>query len=392
VLPVGADLHVDWWVVDGYGLGAPISNGHRLLSIDDAGRSRRGGADLILDQNLGATTEPYEWMPSKPDFLLGPRYALLRREIRDAARTLGPWRDRLVVVAGGSPSASVRARVDALVAELPLGRFQVLVLDGTADLPAALDGAGLALAAAGSVSWELCHLGVPMVLFAVAPNQEPLARELARHGAAIDAGQVATLHPKVGADLLVDLMADVERRRKMAEAAASIVDGRGAHRVATRLRSGLVELRSADMDDARSLFEWANDPATRSASFTTGAIEWNDHLHWLRGRLNSSSAYELIGSFRGSDLGVVRFDVEASQAVIGVTIAPEHRGRAWAAPLIDAASRWIGRNRDVESITARVKVDNLRSQRAFLAADFDADPSGGGPAELRYARRLRGWS
>ena len=79
----------DWAVLDGYRLGTDDEElvakaARRLLVIDDHGTGGDRGADLVVDQNLGATAAPYE-----AEALLGPRYALLRREFRSLAR-VGP--------------------------------------------------------------------------------------------------------------------------------------------------------------------------------------------------------------------------------------------------------------------------------------------------------------
>jgi UDP-2,4-diacetamido-2,4,6-trideoxy-beta-L-altropyranose hydrolase len=375
VVAVDADVgEVDWWAVDGYELGDGAVPGPRILSIDDHGRAGRTRADVVVDQNLGVTSEPY---PTGYR-LLGPRYALLRREI--ASATPGEQDEaerRVVVVAGGAPTSAVRRFVDAVVGTLDGVRVDRLT--GTDDVAAALAGAPVALAAAGSVTWELCRMGVPAVLFAAADNQRPVAAAAAGAGAAVD---VTDASPEAVAAVVVDLLADHDRRRAMAAAGTALVDGGGAARVVTRLRSSLVDLRPATMDDADLLLAWANDAATRAASFSSAPIERSDHVAWLARRLRSADAFQLV-----ADVGVVRFDVEGADAEISVAVAPERRGGSWAGPLIDAGCRWLGAARpDVARVVARIKATNVASQRAFAAADFDLEPLPGAEGEVRYAR------
>jgi UDP-2,4-diacetamido-2,4,6-trideoxy-beta-L-altropyranose hydrolase len=381
VVGLDADVgDVDWWVVDGYGFGDGAVPGPRILSIDDHGRAGRTRADVVVDQNLGAVAGPYP----KGSRLLGPRYALLRREIATAVPSTqeAPER-RVVVVAGGAPAPDARRFVDEVVEELD--GVRVDVLDGGDDVAAALAGAPVALAAAGSVTWELCHMGVPAVLFAAADNQRPVAAAVARHGAAVD---VTGASPSDVAAAVADLVSDHDRRRVMAATGATLVDGKGAARVVTRLRAALVDLRPATMDDVDLLLAWANDPATREASFSSAPIGRDEHVAWLERRLRSADAFQLV-----ADVGVVRFDVDGDEAVISVVVAPERRGGSWAGALIDAGCRWVSAARpDVTRVVARIKATNEASQRAFAAADFDPVPLPDVDGEVRYARPPDGWS
>ncbi len=76
-----------------------------------------------------------------------------------------------------------------------------------------------------------------------------------------------------------------------------------------------------------------------------------------------------------------------------MVVAPDRRGQHLAGALIDAgvrrAVRDLGGGGGLE-VLARIKLDNLASQRAFVAADFDLVPDAAGEAQgwLRYTRQL----
>jgi UDP-2,4-diacetamido-2,4,6-trideoxy-beta-L-altropyranose hydrolase len=380
----------DWWVVDGYQLDASDrpTTGCRVLLVDDHDTTGTAGAgaSLALDQNLGADAARY---PLAAGALAGPRYALLRRAFTDARteRSTRPTALRLVVILGGAPSPEVRALGEAVAADPQLGTLDIRVLGGSDDVPAELAVADLALAAAGTVSWELCCMGVPVVLVAVAPNQEPVAAHLASIGAALradaDAANVVAA--------LADLAHDPERRSVMSRVGPSLVDGAGARRVVARLRSELLDMRDVTVGDARLLHDWGNDPSTRSASFSSEPIAWDEHVTWLEERLGRPSATSLLAvDGDGTPVGLVRFDdTEPGAAEIGVTVAPLRRGEGWGGALIDAGVRRWARARGPVRVDARIKVGNVASERAFVDADFDPAPSGV-PGVLRYARSLDG--
>ena len=77
--------YVDWIIVDHYGLDhrwetALRKKCHKIMCIDDLA-NRIHNCDLLLDQNLGRTTNDYKSLvPIHSIQILGPHYALLRPE------------------------------------------------------------------------------------------------------------------------------------------------------------------------------------------------------------------------------------------------------------------------------------------------------------------------
>jgi spore coat polysaccharide biosynthesis predicted glycosyltransferase SpsG/RimJ/RimL family protein N-acetyltransferase len=392
-----------WWVVDGYDLDATgHPRGAHLARIDDHGRSPRIGAEVVLDQNLGATAAPYQG--ELADLLLGTRYALLRRELVEVApvargreRHLASGPPTTVVVAmGGVPDPSVRAWFDAVVRQLAAdGALELEVLSGAQDPVPAYAAAGLALAPAGSTAWELALFGVPAVLVAVAENQEPLGEAIAERGAGRYLGPVDEVTPATAAAEVRRVAVDLAQRDDLAEAAAELVDGRGAARVATRLRAGLLALRPVGADDAAVVHRLNDDPASRAASRSTAPIPWADHQRWFAARLADPRAHLYLAHDGGGELvGLVRFQIDeaAPVAEVGVVVAVERRRRGWGGPLVDAGVRRLlqdlaaaGAPDAVLRIDAHVRAENRGSQEAFLDADFDR-ASAEVPGWLRYAR------
>src|SRR5258705_1195151 len=145
---------------------------------------------------------------------MGPRYILLRREFafwrkgrfgiaRQARRilvTMGcsdpdnvtekilrvllaePDLDLTVVVGGSNPHC---ADIERLVEE---ANRPIRLLKDVANMPALMVWADLVVSGAGTTSWEICMMGLPAALCVLAPNQERIATELARLGAAFDLG------------------------------------------------------------------------------------------------------------------------------------------------------------------------------------------------------------
>ncbi len=135
-------------------------------------------------------------------------------------------------------------------------------------------------------------------------------------------------------------------------------------------------LRAATADDRQVLWEWANDPATRRASFNTAPIPWEDHVAWLDRKLRAPGTRYYVAVATGAvPIGAVRFDTTESGADVSVVLAPEYRGKGLAAPVLDAAVRHLFRVLPVHQVRAFVKPENVASLRAFERAGFSPAPT-----------------
>ncbi len=223
---------------------------------------------------------------------------------------------------------------DQVAAELSGAGLEVLRLEGVEDMVPALAGVDLAVSAAGGTAWELCALGLPTVLAPVAANQRPVAEELDRIGAArwlrdgsapaVRVPGAALAMPPVGwaVEAVRQLATDEAARAELARRARAVVDGRGAVRVATRLRADLLSLRRATRDDARLLWEWANDPGTRAQSFVQDAIPWDRHVAWLDERVSDPDVAIYLAADDGGLVGQVRAAPVDRDAAGGGRVGP----------------------------------------------------------------------
>ncbi|AGI66654.1 hypothetical protein OAN307_c09340 [Octadecabacter antarcticus 307] len=125
-----------------------------------------------------------------------------------------------------------------------------------------------------------------------------------------------------------------------------------------------MRLRPATMADARRLFDWRNDPATRAASVTTVPVSWEDHLTWMEASLSQSRRHLHIAEGDIGPLGSLRLDDCLEGTELSITLAPEARGRGLAASLLRLATTEKG------LYLARIRPENTASRRAFEAAGF----------------------
>ena len=143
------------------------------------------------------------------------------------------------------------------------------------------------------------------------------------------------------------------------------------------LRALQLRLERATADDCRSVWEWADAPEVRAASFHSDPIPWEEHRRWFFERLNDPQtilwiAHEAAspGGGKGQAIGIVRFALDQDEAVISVAIAPERRGLGLGPTAVVRASRQLFRETSTALIHAYIKPDNAPSLAAFFNAGY----------------------
>jgi UDP-2,4-diacetamido-2,4,6-trideoxy-beta-L-altropyranose hydrolase len=250
--------------LDGYGFQPHYqqrarSVGVPMLVIDDTAHQPEYRTDLLLNQNIGADRLQYH-VDADTEKLLGPRYALLRREFLERRPSGGssPAVCQVLVTFGGSDPANLTCRVVRAIAGVPdiqltvlvgsmnqnteqlnrlaaSARARVRLIRGSNNIAEHMGAADLALSASGSTCWELCFLGVPALLVVAAENQHGIAEGLERAGAAVNLGWHADLTANSVREAVETWASAPERRVAMGAAARALVDGKGAARVAAAL-------------------------------------------------------------------------------------------------------------------------------------------------------------
>jgi len=400
------DDGAEWVVVDGYSFdgafeGAIASQGLRVLALDDFVHARHE-AELVVNQNFHAVRGGYEPLSPGTRLLLGPDYALIRPEFwryREALRVYAPRARRVLVTIGGADPEHVTPMV--LRGLTPLGVEVRAIVGGAdpmrdrtvavarelgfeafvapSDMSEHMIWADLAVASAGVTLLEMLSVGTPGIYVVSAENQRPGAVAAAERGLARLLGTPGEITPEAVTASVGGLVDDLDARRALGDRGRDAVDGFGAERVCREMiggESAEVRLRAVEGRDRQLLWEWANDEATRAASFNSAPIPWEDHLAWFSQKLIDPSSVMYLAELAGDKpVGTVRFSVSGTVAELGVTVAPELRGQGLAARLIERAVVKLFRTTAVSTVHAFVKPDNTPSLRAFERAAFSRTPS-----------------
>lgn len=272
-----ASSHPEAWVcLDGYHFGVELQQavggaGARLIVIEDYVRVPEYHADILLDQNPGAEREPYRVRPGC-QLLLGPRYALVASEFRDARvedRLQPSLARRVVITFGGDDPGGMTAKAVEGIMSLNSRQLEVTVVVGVANpnaeairravagrpalrvvqdarnMPELMAWADLAVAGSGSTSWEFCMMGVPVVSVVLAENQRLIGETVARAGIAESLGWHEQVTPGRIAAAVASLIPDQARREAMAARGQALVDGQGPRRVVEAMMARRPWLRDA---------------------------------------------------------------------------------------------------------------------------------------------------
>jgi UDP-2,4-diacetamido-2,4,6-trideoxy-beta-L-altropyranose hydrolase len=389
-----------WIVVDGYQFHAPYQRslqqaGLKILYVDDNAHLEHYWADLVLNQNAHAGEDLYKNREQKTRLLLGPRYALLRREFnnwRGWKRDTPQVARKVLLTMGGSDPENVTKWILQLLREMEIEGLEITVVLGgsnqhrvsvdEATAPAGtilktnvssmselMASADVAIAGAGTTTWELCFMGVPALLIELADNQARVASQMQTLGVARSLRK-AKRSKSSFFSLFKELIESRETRSRMAEKGQALVDGYGASRVCSFL-DGAVRLRRAEAKDSRMIWSWANDPLTRAVSFSSDPISWERHVKWFESQLADSNAMFYVATdAQAAPLGQVRFNVDNGRGTVSIGLGSEHRGKGLGVKVLDQAVQEVFQTGRVRQLDAYVKADNQASLRLFERAGF----------------------
>jgi len=258
-------------VVDSYAvatsyLTALDTAGLRVAVIDDVG-DRDLPVDLVINVSAGAERLRYRGAPHTR-YLLGPRHALLRTSFGQGGTRSGTDRaNRILITVGGADPLDLTSRLigwttralGAVEQEVVLGPFsarsaalqaavdaaggRVLLHEDPKDVAPLMLAADMAVCGGGQTTSELAATGTPAIAIRLAENQTLNLTALSEAGTLVWAGDArdTDLGAKV-TTALAGLGADSARRDQMSRTGRTLVDGRGAARVAR----AVAELEAAE--------------------------------------------------------------------------------------------------------------------------------------------------
>lgn len=224
--------------------------------------------DMLINYNIYGEEMGYEKDAAFADtkLLLGANYVPLREEFLAGEQQRTAADGGILITTGGSDSFNLAGQLlmeamkyDALKEKeyhvvsgslnLHIGELQALAqkhenihihcnVTNMAELMAESE---VALSAGGSTLYELCAMGVPVIAFSFAENQERLVQTFVKRGIAQYGGNYRTDGNKMIQNTIAGLetlLEDENLRTEYRKKARTLVDGKGADRIAEAIISG----------------------------------------------------------------------------------------------------------------------------------------------------------
>ncbi len=229
----------------------------KIIVIDDFS-NRSHNCNLFIDQNLHTNTkERNKKNPKNCKKLLGPKYAMLRKEFVESRRTvkrISGKINRILISFGGSDEKNQtlkvikkivdeKINVDVIVGEPNKNKTKIKKICSRMEnftyyqqpknIAKIMKKADLAIGAGGIITWERCCLGLPSIVSIVSKNQEDMVNAVSRKGCLINLGKAERLTSENYLNAIKNLNSG--KLIRMQKKCMRLVDGKGAERVAKQI-------------------------------------------------------------------------------------------------------------------------------------------------------------
>jgi len=237
-----------------------IIHPHSVIVCMDDIFAKYHEVDGIINYNSYALEYPYE---EDCELILGPEYLPLRKEFLDKNTVRSFNVQDILISAGGSDPFNISFKIakyminseefedkniHIICGKLNQNRekLEKLALENTnikihidvKNMSELMEECDLGVSAGGSTCYEMCAMGLPFVVFSFVDNQRLLAKDMGDRNAALYVGHLKE-NDDSGIELIVEgvkkLMKDKDCLRKMSNNGKTIVDGKGAGRLAERI-------------------------------------------------------------------------------------------------------------------------------------------------------------
>jgi UDP-2,4-diacetamido-2,4,6-trideoxy-beta-L-altropyranose hydrolase len=401
---VGA-TQADWLIVDHYGLDKEWErllrpHAAKIMVIDDLA-DRRHDCDLLLDQNFfidGGKRYDKLISPSCTR-LLGPKYALLRKEFREARTNLrertGEVKRVLVFLGGGDPENITELAIEAL-SDAELLNLQADVVIGSQNphrekieklvqarprttlhiqannMAELMCTADLAIGAGGSTTWERLYLGLPSIAIPIAKNQILPTKNLYDSGVIMSLGRGCKLSVINIKEILKKAFDNPEDLIEMSKNGINMISCNGLKDLTALLAGQLngikISYRKATLKDSQLYWEWANDPEVRKNAFNSSPISWEEHQSWFQKKIKENQTTLLVFETILGPIGQVRMEYKEKKLILDYSISRQYRGLGFGVELIKNSMQ-TKKNKKIR-FEAYVKKENLASIRTLEKAGF----------------------
>ena len=238
----------------------------KLIVIDDLA-NRNHVCDLLLDQNLYENMDDryVDLVSSNCEILVGPKYALLRKEFSEKRKKSIPRKNfnKIMVSFGGSDPNNETIKVLNALKKIKMKNIKIDVIirktnpnlnkikeicdsiencflfQDVENMEEFMIDSDLSIGAAGITTWERCCLGLPSIVTTIADNQIEVVKAITKKKCIIHLGNSKETNSKdyekciqeINGEILSDISLNCFK----------IVDGKGCIRVSEKIYKLLKE-------------------------------------------------------------------------------------------------------------------------------------------------------
>lgn len=238
----------------------------------------------------------------------------------------------------------------------------------------------LVISACGQTLHELASLGKPTIGICLAIDQVPnqkyyLEKSFLLENINWDDINIAT---KISSQ--ITNFQNLDLKRVIQNYAPTLIGKNGVNKCIEAIFSNqTLTFRTAQLQDAKIYFEWANDEAVRENAFNSEPIVWENHLAWFESKIASSSLLLLFFlESSNTPIGQVRVDWntdtqdrEEKNGWIDYSVSKNYRGKKLATKMLIHTVKLLQKQPTSISLKGIVKQENMASQKAFLRANFE---------------------
>jgi len=396
------DTHtqIDWLIVDHYAIDQVWEKKLRpytkkIMVIDDLA-NRQHDCDLLLDQNYIQDNSRYNQLTSLGTTkLLGPKYALLRKDFIKYSKTekqIHKELNRIFVFFGGADQDNLTTAVLKALTIPELRHLFIDVVIGSANphqkeikehidsnhriklyiqvdnMAEIMNNADLALGAGGSTTWERMAVGLPSIVITTAENQVPFNKELDQDNYIYWIGNIKQVSQQKIRYAVLNVLRNPQKLYEMSERVKQLVSTRGTKIVSNLLIRGLnkktLTVRQAKLSDCKLYWYWINDNLAIENSINQEKIDMEYHNKWFNDKVKDENTILLVIESEFGAVGQVRFDRSGSHYKVNYSYSSQFRGYGLANHMISIAIDYA-RLKNIFVIEDYVKDSNATSKKVF---------------------------
>lgn len=385
----------NWLVADGYHFGVEyqkaIKNaGFHLLYVDDL-HTEHMYADVVVNHALSVKASDYKAEPYTR-FALGTSYAILRPlflEVNKQRREIHKLSTAFVCFGGADPLNLTLKATKALlnleqikkinivlgaayphkeIYELASVKSQIQIHKNLseADLLAVMQQSDFAIAPSSNILYELFAVKMPVLSGYYVDNQKSLYKGCVENGLIFEAGNFEFYTTTDFEEKIKTLLSQTNIQTWI-DAQAKVFNAGIKDRFLNLLRT--ITYRKASEEDVMQVFEWSNDPLSRTNSYFSDPIPLETHKKWFAERLKDPSSSIYIAEVNNVPAGMIRYSLEENNAIVGILIGENFRGQGFATDFLTGTAKLYFKENKLP-VFAYIKVQNRASIRSFEKAGY----------------------